>query len=71
MLLDYLTEKPGIGIASGFGSGMLAVVQPAFADENLLHLVAALGVWGGALVAGLTLVLKAIELFDVLRKRLK
>ena len=62
MILDYLNQKPTIGIFSGFGSGVILSVQSFITDEYILKLVAALGVWLGMLVAALTLVLKCVEL---------
>ena len=63
-MLSTLTHKPIIGMVSGFGSGILLSAQHFFTDEKILPVVGAMGVWFGALVAGLTLVLKFIELTE-------
>jgi hypothetical protein len=59
---DYLNEHPSVGVLSGFGSGVMLSVQNFFMDEHYLHFVAAMGVWLGTMVAGLTLFLKLCDL---------
>lgn len=62
--IDFLADKPQIGMFSGFGSGAILSIQIFITDESLLKLVAACGVWLGALVALVTLIIKSIELFN-------
>lgn len=63
-MFEELSHKPFIGILSGLGSGLCLAIQNVFTDEKMLKLVGAVGVWGGAIVAGLTAVLKLIELIE-------
>ena len=70
-MFSTLTEKPFIGMASGFGSGMLLTVQHFVTDEKILPIVGAMGVWGGAIVALLTVILKTIEVFEKIVSRSK
>lgn len=70
-MFSTLTHKPIIGVVSGFGSGILLNVQYFFTDEKVLPVVGAIGVWFGAMVAGLTLILKAIELAEKLISKYK
>lgn len=51
-----------IGIAGGFSSGIILTIQSFLTNEGLLKIVAAVGVWLGALVALITLLVKLIAL---------
>lgn len=62
IFFNYLNHKPAIGIAGGFSSGVILTVQSFLTDESLLKIVAAVGVWLGALVAFVTLLAKVISL---------
>jgi hypothetical protein len=64
--LIYLKQNPIIGVASGFSSGIILTIEGFLVDETILRLVAATGVWMGAMVAFLTLSLKAIQLLKEL-----
>lgn len=68
-MFNFFTENPGVGIVSGFGSGVLLSVQTFIADEHVLKLISVLGIWGGAAVALLTLILKAIEFGEKMNKK--
>ena len=70
-LLTYLNHKPAIGVISGFSSGVLLSVQSFITDETVLKVVAALGVWLGAIVAGLTVILKIVDGINKLYIKLK
>lgn len=70
-MLSTLTHKPIIGVVSGFGSGMLLSAQHLLTDEKILPIVAASGVWLGAIVAGLTVILKFIEIGEKLISKYK
>jgi len=69
--LNYLTDHPQVGMAGGFGSGMLLSIQSVVTDEHSLKIVAGLGVVFGMLVAAITLVLKFIELGEKLLSKFK
>lgn len=43
---------------------MLLTVQHYVTDEKILPVVGALGIWGGAIVAILTVILKMVEIFE-------
>jgi hypothetical protein len=60
---NYLNEKPIIGMAGGFSSGIILTVQGFLTDETILNVVAAVGVWMGAMMAFFTLMVKAFTLF--------
>ncbi|KAA8483762.1 hypothetical protein BDE36_1772 [Arcticibacter tournemirensis] len=65
----FLTEKPAIGMISGVLSWIMLQVQNVMIDENVLKLVAASGVWCGAIVAALTVILKFIDIYDSFSRR--
>lgn len=65
----FLLEKRGVGMISGCLSWVMLQVQNVMVDENILKFVAATGVWCGALVAALTVVLKVVDVYDSFRKR--
>lgn len=69
--LTFLTDRPSIGMAGGFGSGLLLSVQSFANDEQTLKIIAGLGVVFGMLVAGLTLILKSIELVEKVHSKIK
>lgn len=71
MPFQILTDKPIIGAISGFCSPLILILQSFFIDEKALKYVAALGIWGGAFVCFLTIVLKLIELFEKVKIRRK
>lgn len=63
-MFSTLSHKPIIGVASGFGSGVLLSFQHLLTDEQILKVVGGVGVWMGAAVACLTVLLKIIELIE-------
>ncbi|SDG68144.1 hypothetical protein SAMN05421827_109142 [Pedobacter terrae] len=69
--LTFLTDRPSIGMAGGFGSGLLLSVQSFVTDEHALKIAASLGVVFGMLVAALTLILKCIELVEKVHSKIK
>lgn len=71
MTFTYLSNHPVVGIASGFGSGMILTIQSFFTNEVILKIVAGCGVWLGAIVALLTLILKTIEFLTMIYKFFK
>lgn len=70
-VLEIFAERPVIGMAGGFGSGILMSAQSLVSDEKVLQTVSNIGIYCGVLVAMLTVVLKAMELVDAIRKRVK
>lgn len=66
-ITKLLSDNPEIGISAGFGSGVVFSVQQLVTDENVLKIVAGIGIFLGALVAFLTVILKFIELLQKLK----
>lgn len=69
--LNFLCERPSIGMAGGFGSGFLLSIQSILSDENTLKMIAGLGAIFGTVVAGITVVLKGMELSEKLITKFK
>jgi hypothetical protein len=61
-MIDILNQKPEIGIASGFTSGLLYLLKELFTDDLVLKWLAGLGIWMGLIVAVLTVWLRIIEI---------
>jgi hypothetical protein len=61
-MINILNQKPVIGIAGGFGSGILYILKKLFTDDRILKWVAGLGMWMGLIVAALTVWLRVIEI---------
>jgi uncharacterized membrane protein len=66
-MASHYLHKPTIGMVSGFGSGILLSIQQFVTDENILKIVAGVGIFLGAMVAFLTVILKLIEVFQKLK----
>lgn len=64
---NLLSENPTIGMSAGFGTGILLTIQQLVTDENILKIVAGIGIFLGAFVAFLTVILKLIEVFQKLK----
>jgi hypothetical protein len=61
-MIDILNQKPEIGIAGGFTSGLLYLLKELFTDDLVLKWLAGLGIWMGLIVAVLTVWLRVIEI---------
>ena len=70
-LLNYLSEKPTIGIISGFSSAGLASIQTFMLDENILKIVASLGAFGGLIVCFLTIVSLTLSIYHRIKRNEK
>lgn len=71
MPFQILTDKPIIGAISGFCSPLILLLQSFFINETALKYVAALGIWGGAFVCLLTIVLKLMEIAEKVKIKRK
>lgn len=69
--LEVLADRPVIGMAGSFGSSGLLLIHDVFTNESILKVVSAMGIYVGFGVGLLTLILKAIELVERLKKRVK
>ena len=61
-MITILNQRPAIGIAGGFTSGILYFLKTLFTDDAVLKWVAGLGIWMGLIVAFLTVWLRVIEI---------
>jgi hypothetical protein len=59
-----------MGIISGFSSGGILFIQNVFTNEVWLRVMAAVGVWAGALVAILTLAIKIWETVTIIKNKI-
>lgn len=68
-VLNYLSKHPSVGTVSGVSSAFFLNIQGVITDESVLKVVAGIGVFLGAAVAFITLILKLIELFNKVYKK--
>lgn len=68
-LKQYLQENPKAGVVSGGGAFGIKWLSSVMTIDGLMQIVGLIGATAGAGVALLTLVLKGLELYEVLKKR--
>lgn len=70
-LYTHLQSNPHLGVASGFGSGIIYWLRHMLTDELVLKIAAGIGTITGAIVAVLTLIIYLVKVFDIFSDRYK
>lgn len=68
-MLTILSEKPLIGASAGFASSLLVTSKEFLTDEGILQIVQISGIWIGFMIALLTGMIKLLELFRAVRRK--
>ncbi|HEY4326402.1 MAG TPA: hypothetical protein VGN20_20630 [Mucilaginibacter sp.] len=62
-MINFLNQKPVVGMLGGMGSGILYVIKTLLTDDDILKWIAGAGIWFGLFVAILTVCLRVMEIW--------